>query len=104
MPSRCLCRVVRTTPVRSVVWSEESEDIEGDYRLFAIGVTGGGQVFTPSSTLCQALQLYFRLAGGETPMAQRAIAVLTRNDGTEGLMAAHKRKAKTIAGRKKKKS
>ncbi len=98
-----LCRVVRTTPVRSVVWSQESEDISGDYRLFAIGVTGGGQIFTASSTLCQALQLYFRLAGGGTPMSKRAIAELTRNDGTEGLMAARKQDAKSQGGRKGKK-
>jgi len=33
-------------------------------------------------------------------MARRAIAELTRNDGTEGLTAAHKHDAKTKTGRK----
>lgn len=81
-----LCQAVRTTPVRNVIWSQESERVVGDYKLFAVGVSAGGQLFTASSTLCEALELYFKLAGRETKRARRAIDDLRSNDGAEGLV------------------
>lgn len=82
-----LCRVVRTTPVRNVIRSEESDRISGDYRIFAVGLSGSGQLFTASSTLCDALELYYRFTGRETQRGRRAITELRSNDGTEGLLA-----------------
>jgi len=76
--------------VRNVIWSEEPERIEGDYRIFAVGVSGGGQLFTASSTLSDALELYCRFTGRETQRGRRAIAKLRSNDGTEGLLVVKK--------------
>jgi hypothetical protein len=61
-----LCLVVRGIPVRGAVWGPVSNpwQVSGDFRLFASGVTGDGEHFTVSSTLCEALEARHRIVGG----------------------------------------
>ena len=79
-----LCRVLRRTPVRGVLWSYDSEWTSGDYRLFVSGITASGEVFVVGSTICEALELYYRYYNVDLPdAAQQAIIRLRMNDGAE---------------------
>ena len=74
-----LCRVVRGIPVRNTVWSEESEWVYGDYGVFATAVTGAGKVLAVGSTLCSALEAYYRRfgeRGGKATLPAEAVEAL----------------------------
>lgn len=83
-----LCRVVRGGPIRSTVWCYESGEYWGDFRGFATAVDGAGHSFSVSSTLCEALEAYFRVFAEDVePMpegAREAIARLRKMDGARG--------------------
>jgi hypothetical protein len=85
-----LCKVVRKTPVRNVVWADETDKVRDDYRVFATGITGDGQMFSAGSTLCAALELYSRLKERETKNVLSAISHLRNKDGTLGLLVSSK--------------
>jgi uncharacterized membrane protein len=84
-----LCRVVRATPVRGAIWSEWSEDINGDYLVCATGVTASGRIFAVSTMLCDALESHSvsngsgRPSHSLSPAAARAISSLRQMDGSE---------------------
>ena len=48
-----LCLVLRDQPVRGTIWTSkpQSWEVMGDFRLFAVGVTGDARTFSVSSTL-----------------------------------------------------
>lgn len=81
-----VCTVVRGTAVQGALWDEENyEPVYGDYRVYACGITRSGKTFTVTSTLCQALETYFKLHRDKVPPeAVDAIAQLRGRDG--GLM------------------
>jgi hypothetical protein len=88
-----LCTVIRETPVRNNLWRQTSEVVYGDYRLFASGVTAGGEIFTVASSLSEALEreVGLRIARGEKPPTagwRAAIARLRSMDGSRGPSAA----------------
>jgi hypothetical protein len=81
-----LCLVLRDQPVRGTIWASkpQSWDVMGDFRLFAVGVTGDARTFSVSSTLCDALEERNRIAGSETSEGiQRTIRRLRSEDGAE---------------------
>jgi hypothetical protein len=58
------CTVVRTTPVRGEIWTDQAWKTHGNFRLFACGVTAGGEHFSLSQDLCSALEQHYVSAGG----------------------------------------
>jgi hypothetical protein len=81
-----LCLVLRGTPVRGALWSDQEWGADGDMRLFAAGVTAGGDTFALSSSLCQALEEGARsqdrqpLKPPQLTSFRRALDQLRRND------------------------
>lgn len=57
----------------------------GDHRLFAVGVTSGGNCFTLATTLCEALENRFLFSSNRTipKSVAHAIKVLKANDGSD---------------------
>jgi hypothetical protein len=85
-----LCSVVRTTPVRGVVWlDEEWPNITGDFRIFAFGITAEGAIFSTSAQLCDALERFYEIYLNIQDKRSfpddltSALSELRRNDGTE---------------------
>jgi hypothetical protein len=80
-----LCDVVRGAPVRGVVWLDSAEPwrVIGDFRMFAVGVTGDGQTFSVASTLCEAIETRYLLAPGKNVPTDitTAMTELRREDG-----------------------
>lgn len=80
-----LCCVVRGTPVRGIVWVEPPDcwAVTGDYRLFAVGVTGDGHSFSVASTLCEAIENRYLMAPHRDipPDIAAAVTELRRHDG-----------------------
>jgi TIR domain len=56
-----LCTVVIVMPQQRRVFVNEDEawDIDGDFRLYAVGVFGDGRTFTLSTMLCDALDAHY---------------------------------------------
>ena len=87
-----LCKVVRGVASRGTIWAESTWLSYGDFRLFASGVTAGGEQFVASSTLCDALKLQAELgvrARFRSPPPDdwvRAVEGLRLFDGSNGLM------------------
>jgi hypothetical protein len=81
-----LCFVVRATPVRGTVWASNRNlwEVRGDFRIFASGVTGDGEHFTVSSTLCEALETRQRLSRQSANVGDllEALRVLRARDGS----------------------
>ena len=82
-----LCLVVRGYPVRGIIWADAQDKWEtyGDFRIFAVGVTGDGLTFSICSMLCDAIELRYRLNGASAipPAVAAAVAQLRTEDGTE---------------------
>lgn len=83
-----LCVVIRKRPIKGVVWADEFDewDVSGDFRMFAIGVTGDGSTFVVPTTLAgDAIEYRYRLApNGNIPSdISSAIESLRKNDGAE---------------------
>jgi hypothetical protein len=59
-----LCTVVIVKPQQRRVFVNEDEawDIDGDFRLYAVGVFGNGRTFTLSTMLCDALDAHYSAA------------------------------------------
>lgn len=82
-----LCFVVRKTPVNSMIWSNWSQQIWGDYRIFACGNTASGELFAVVSTVCEAIEEHFSSwyegqQESSIPASVRtAISQMRRNDG-----------------------
>jgi hypothetical protein len=55
-----LCLVVRDTPVRQTIWSDDNWTSYADFRLYASCVTADGKIVSISSTLCEGLDLWYR--------------------------------------------
>jgi hypothetical protein len=81
-----LCTVVREPPRRGLVLTDKEDawDIDGDFRLYAVGVSGDGRTFTLSTMLCDALGERYRVSHGCAipPEVAAAIAKLRLNDGS----------------------
>jgi hypothetical protein len=81
-----LCTVVREPPRRGLVLMEEEDawDIDGDFRLYAVGVSGDGRSFTLSTMLCNALEERYRVSHGFAVPSDiaAAIADLRLTDGS----------------------
>jgi hypothetical protein len=81
-----LCTVVREPPRRGLVLMEKEDawDIDGDFRLYAVGVSGEGRSFTLSSMLCDALEERYRVSHGSAIPSgvAAAIADLRLTDGS----------------------
>ncbi len=79
-----LCFVVRDSPVRGWLWADGPWHTTGDFQLHAAATTAGGQTFTISSSLCEALETRYRLLHGRIPaIVQRAIETLRLLDGSD---------------------
>ena len=82
-----LCSVVRTTPVHGEIWLGYSWPTHGDFRLFACGITAGGETFSVSNSLCDALEQYYVASRGLSGVAslpahvQNSIAALRLEAG-----------------------
>lgn len=57
-----LSEIVRDMPRGGEVWTEPWNS-EGDYRIAACGITGGGETFSASALLSNALEYYANVAG-----------------------------------------
>lgn len=58
---QALCTVVRDMPQQQgLVFAEEAWDIEGDFRVYAVGVYGDDRTFTLSTMLGDALEARYR--------------------------------------------
>jgi hypothetical protein len=64
-----LCLVVRTAPVRGIVWAKEASSwkVREDFRLYAVGIMADGTTYVTSSAISDALEARFRLTGGAVP-------------------------------------
>ncbi|HLY06538.1 MAG TPA: hypothetical protein VKR31_12395 [Rhizomicrobium sp.] len=82
-----LCEIVRGSPVRGMVWvdEEDSWELYGDFRLFAVCATGGHHAFSVAAMLCDAIETKYRLLNGEAPPRHvaQAVATLRGADGSE---------------------
>lgn len=80
-----LSLVVRTSPVSGMLWAEKNQwRAIGDHRLFAVGVRAGAGCFVVESTLCQALENRYRLAGKALPSnVSQLVERLRRNNGAD---------------------
>jgi hypothetical protein len=83
-----LCSVVRSTSVRGEVWLGHTWDgVSGDTRVYALATTAGGECYSLSSTLLQALdrfyRVYYSVSSGEKYPADLQVALkdLAANDG-----------------------
>jgi CHAT domain len=81
-----LCSVVRDPPRGGLLWMEKKEawDIDGDFRLYAVGAFGEGRAFTLSSMVGDALAERYSLPHGTTAPEHiaAAIADLRLTDGS----------------------
>jgi len=55
-----LCLVVRDTPVRQTIWSNNNWSSYADFRLYASCVTADGKIISISSSLYDGLDLWYR--------------------------------------------
>lgn len=83
-----MCRVVRSSPVNGVLWSESEQRVYGDYRVVAAGVTSSGRVFSLASMACEAVECGLdnrESRGGRAKSAgeRRTLARLRQFGGTE---------------------
>jgi len=79
-----LCTVVRTQPVNGRIWMDDEYWVaEGDYRVYAVGVTAEGGCYSVASTLSKAIERHYQLqVGVELPPAvDDAIKHLLKNNG-----------------------
>jgi len=53
-----LCEVIRDTPRRGEIWTVEDWEAEGDFRAVACGITAGGQTFSVSGMVVDALESF----------------------------------------------
>jgi hypothetical protein len=51
-----LCLVVRNRPIRGMIWSNFDWESTGDVFFYACAATSGGQSYSVSSTLCDAIE------------------------------------------------
>lgn len=83
-----LCSVERGKTINGEIWLETLQnDIEGDFRFFALCITAGGGCYCLSSTICEALTSFYDskyLAQNRNfPRAlNSALAILRKNDGS----------------------
>jgi len=79
--------IVRGTPKRSVMWMSDSWWVaDGDFRLFAIGITGDGTSFAvPMSLASEAILRRYRMTpGGVLPeRVSKALGRLRMQDGSD---------------------
>jgi hypothetical protein len=81
-----LCTVVRDPPRGGLLWIDEEDawDVDGDFRLYAVGVLSEGRSFTLSSMVADALNERYRLPHGSAVPEHiaAAIADLRLTDGS----------------------
>lgn len=79
-----LCAVARTTPIDGQIWMNQKWETYGDLRIFACGITAGGEHFSASRDLCAALEEHYVSTRGVAAASdlpaymQGAIATLRR--------------------------
>jgi hypothetical protein len=57
-----LCEIVRTNAINGEVWSRTLwNHIDGDFRLYALGITAPGKSYSSSGTLCEALATFYQI-------------------------------------------
>jgi hypothetical protein len=80
-------KLMREPPARGVLWGDSTWVAGGDFRVFACGVTGSGQVFFAQAMVCDALAAslqegrYENLSTGQRDKIEAAMAELKKNDG-----------------------
>ncbi|WP_246788615.1 CHAT domain-containing protein [Bradyrhizobium sp. CCBAU 53421] len=81
-----LCIVARGTPVRSVMWADESKSwsVIGDFRVFAVGVTGDGHTFSVASSLGDAIETRYLLGPDKCVPADIAAAITALRNEDRG--------------------
>ena len=80
-----LCHVTDGPPVRGAVWldNDESWEVEGDFRVFAVGVVGD-RTFSVGSKMSDAIELRYLYSNLSVPPSVEAIiATLRKRDGSE---------------------
>jgi hypothetical protein len=100
-----LCSVVRDPPRGGLLWMEKKEawDIDGDFRLYAVGVYSEGRAFTLSSMVGDALAERYSLPHGTKAPEHisEAIADLRLTDGSR-LLSIPARRSKERSKRRQK--
>jgi hypothetical protein len=79
-----LCHVIRGIPTRGAFWIDNTSSwsIDGDFRLFVVGVTADARTFSLGSTLCNAIEAHYNLLGLEvTEPVSKVLERLRSNDG-----------------------
>jgi hypothetical protein len=75
-----LCAVARgnTTHDNPLMWCDrlESWDVSGDFRLYAVGVTAAGRRWTADTTLCKALETWYRRQRGQKKLLKEVPSML----------------------------
>ncbi len=81
--------LIQTNAINGEVWLERAwTDIEGDFRLYALGCTASGRCYSVAGTLIEAVTNFYNVyfdvdAGGEFPSElKNAIEMLRENDGS----------------------
>lgn len=90
-----LAEVVRDSPRRGEIWTDTDWKADGDCRVAACGITGGGETYSVSGQLIDALSYYAGLANPSQTYEKllgQAVAQLRDNDGA-GLADWQKRSA-----------
>lgn len=82
-----LVLISRGNPDEGVLWADDSWFAFGDFRMFACGVTADGELFTATTKITDALQLFHRVKSrsfkSEEPAElRRIISELKSNNGT----------------------
>lgn len=92
---------IQTNAINGEVWLDNYwTDIEGDFRLYALGATASGRCYSVAGTLIEAITNFYNVyfdvdAGGEFPQDLRnAIEILRQNDGS--LLRARRKTQSTI--------
>jgi hypothetical protein len=80
--------VVRTTPVDGEIWQQDRiQEVEGDFRIYALATTADGKCYSVAGTACEALRnfydVYFDAENGPkySKELNRILQLLQMNDG-----------------------
>ena len=72
-----LTEVIRDCPRQGEIWTETSWQANGDFRVAACGIQGGGSTFSVSARVSDALELYVKLTKAPKSYMARLPKVLT---------------------------
>jgi hypothetical protein len=93
-----LCSICLDRPARGEIWLDHSWNVDGDFKIYACGVTNTDTHFVATSMICDALELHYRSKLQTTnlqeiePRILEAITMLRQWGGLDPITAAGKEK------------